>query len=788
MNKLSSYKLLSHPSVLLKEHLERTASIAGEIVDRNLPGLQVPFDIQKLLQIICLLHDGGKATSFFQEYIKEAGREGKAEVESDLKQHGLLSAIITYWAVKESEDFREYPFLPFFSFLVTKHHHGNLDNVFEELSLSQTRLEAQWTILEKQLKALDYQELMEIYKPYGIQVPQLNEAKEVFNEIYYEERAFDLLDEIEASENLNFYLLFKLIYSILIFSDKQEVIFHEYYGISFDLPFDLVDQYKRIAFADSPKSRINQMREEYYQLAIGHCKTLDLQNRILDLTMPTGSGKTLTVLSYALHLREQKIKKGRIYPKIIYALPFTSIIDQNHQVITEILETVLGTGKATSERLLKHHHLAEVAYKADERELEPVQSKYLIDTWNAQIITTTFVQLLTTLFSNRNAFLVKYHSLLNSIVILDEVQAIPHSYWAVIKEILAEISNIFNIHFILVTATQPLIFEPKKQEVVSIIQREKQKDYNDILSRTKVRLELEERSLEEFMDLTKYFYGKQSKKSGMIVLNTIKSAQSVMDSLKANYSGALYFLSAGLIPKHRLINLAKIKKEKNPYIIVSTQVVEAGMDLDLDWVIRDFGPWDSINQVTGRCNRHGKKDLGNVLIVNLVNEHGKQYSKMVYGSFLIEKTLAVLKGKTEIREEEYEDIAQEYYSVVKSGHSEAKSEQILQAIYKLDFEDCSHLFELIPFENRIPIFVEADEEASILWDKYEKTKDIKDTFERRIKYLEFKRDFLEYVITVSPKDWPYTYEGGFGKLPYEELERFYSTEKGYCPSEDAWIL
>ena len=788
MNKLSSYKLLSHPSVLLKEHLERTAAIAGEIVDRNLPGLQAPFDIQKLLQIICLLHDGGKATSFFQEYIKEAGREGKAEVESDLKQHGLLSAIMTYWAVRKNEDFREYPFLPFFSFLLTKHHHGNLDNVFEELSLSQTRLEDQWTILEKQLKALDYQELMEIYKPYGIKVPQLNEAKEIFTEIYYEERAYDLLDEIEASENLSFYLLFKLIYSILIFSDKQEVIFHEHYDISFDLPFDLVDQYKRVAFADNPKSRINQMREEYYQLAIGHCKTVDLQNRILDLTMPTGSGKTLTALSYALHLREQKIKKGQVYPKIIYALPFTSIIDQNHQVITEIIEAVLGTGKATSDRLIKHHHLAEVAYNVDEKEFELNQSKYLIDTWNAQIITTTFVQLLTTLFSNRNAFSVKYHSLLNSIVILDEVQAIPHYYWSIIKEMLVKTSEIFNIHFILVTATQPLIFEPQKQEIVSIINWDKQRDFSDILNRTRIRLELEEKSLEEFTDLVEKLYGKYPKKSGMIVLNTIKSAQSVMDFLKENYPGVLYFLSAGLIPKHRLINLAKIKEEKRPYIIVSTQVVEAGMDLDLEWVIRDFGPWDSINQVAGRCNRHGKKDFGHVMIVNLVNEHGKQYSKMVYGSFLIEKTLAVLKGKTEIKEEEYESIAQEYYSVVKSGHSEAKSEKILEAIYRLDFEECSHLFELIPFENRIPIFVETDKEASILWDNYEKIKTIKDIFERRIKYLEFKKDFLEYVITVSPKDWPYTYEGGFGKLPYEELDRFYSMEKGYCPSEDAWIL
>ncbi len=785
---MSSYKLLSHPSVLLKEHLERTAAIAREIINRNLPGLQMSFNIQKLVQIICLLHDGGKATSYFQEYIKKAGKEGKTEVESDLKQHGLLSALMTYWVVRELEDFRDYPFLPFFSFLVTKHHHGNLDNVFEELSLSQTRLEDQWTILKKQFKALDYQELMEIYKPYGIKVPQLNEAKKIFTEIYYEDRTFDLLDELEASGDLSFYLLFKLIYSILIFSDKQEVIFHEHYGISFDLPFDLVDQYKTVAFADSQDSRINQMREEYYQIAIEYCKTINLQDRILDLTMPTGSGKTLTAFSYALHLREQKIKEGQVYPKIIYALPFTSIIDQNHQVITEIIETVLGTGKATSERVIKHHHLAEVAYKVDEREFELEQSKYLIDTWNAQIITTTFVQLLTTLFSNRNASLVKYHSLLNSIVILDEVQAVPHSYWLVIKKMLAKISKIFNIHFILVTATQPLIFEPQKQEIVSIIKREKQKDFNDILSRTRICLELEERPLEEFVDLVQDFYGKQPKKSGMIVLNTIKSAQSVMEFLKESYSGTLYFLSAGLIPKHRLANLARIKKEKGSYIIVSTQVVEAGMDLDLDWVIRDFGPWDSINQVAGRCNRHGKKDFGQVMVVNLVNEHGKQYSKMVYGSFLIEKTLVVLKGKKEIKEEEYEGIAQEYYSEVKSGHSEAKSNKILEAIYRLGFEECSQLFELIPFENRIPIFVEADEEASILWDKYEKTKNIKDLFERRIKYLEFKRDFLEYVITVSPKDWPYTYEGGFGKLPYEELGRFYSTEKGYCPSEDAWIL
>lgn len=166
-------------------------------------------------------------------------------------------------------------------------------------------------------------------------------------------------------------------------------------------------------------------------------------------------GKTLTSLGASLKLKElAKLKEG----KIIIAIPFTSIIDQNYEVYREVFKN------PENNLLLKHHHLAEPAYNEGEDSVRDTEeSQYLIETWQSSVVVTTFVQLLECLITNNKTKLLKFSALSNSVIILDEVQQIPHPLWEVIRQAFFSIAEHLNCYIILMSATQPLIFKPKEE-------------------------------------------------------------------------------------------------------------------------------------------------------------------------------------------------------------------------------------------------------------------------------------------------------------------------------------
>jgi CRISPR-associated endonuclease/helicase Cas3 len=200
--------------------------------------------------------------------------------------------------------------------------------------------------------------------------------------------------KLERDKNVQPYILMNFIFSLLIDADKSEVVLNKIpERPSLTIDYNVVDGYK--ATLDIKKSYINDLREKGYKEVLE--QELDLDERIFSINLPTGLGKTFTSLAFALKLRN-KIKNKKDYtPRIIYSLPFLSIIEQNADQFEKVLK--VGGFNVDTNLLLKHHHLSEVYYRKAEDEFEPDEAKILIEGWNSEIIVSTFVQLFHTLLS-----------------------------------------------------------------------------------------------------------------------------------------------------------------------------------------------------------------------------------------------------------------------------------------------------------------------------------------------------------------------------------------------------
>ena len=417
--------------------------------------------------------------------------------------------------------------------------------------------------------------------------------------------------------------------------------------------------------------------------------------------------------------------------------------------------------KPTSDVLLKHHHLSDVIYTRKEDEFENVDKDtgkdlLLIEGWNSEIVVTTFIQFFHSLISNRNRAIRKIHNITNSIVILDEVQAIPHKYWLLLNKTMIFFAELFNTYFILITATQPLIFDETKKEISPLVGNKRK--YFDSLNRVKLITNLESVCLDDFKEILKKDLMQNANKDVLVVLNTIKSSKDIYDFVKGlNIRNvALYYLSTNIIPKERLIRIKKIKeKSVTRSIIVSTQLIEAGVDIDADTVYRDFAPLDSINQVSGRCNRNfgDKQGIVKLFILREDKDGRAYYPHTIYGSFIISKTKEVFKeiDKEEIEEMEFLKLNENYFEKVNIGKSEDESNSILEKVEKLKFSELSD-FKLIEKDYpEVDVFIEVDDNAKSVWQKYQEIKSIDDLRERKKRFFGIKKEFYECVISVPEK-------------------------------------
>jgi len=719
----------------------------------NLESINITQDkLAKTLETIGWCHDFGKATTFFQEYIHETDEQKKRKLKNRKEtHHALISAVFTYYVLKSQYYTSDSPLdevMPLIGYLVVKRHHGNLKNILKEVS-DVIDDDDQQDILKKQLDSITVETVTELYKS-------------VFSEkifIAFKEDFDSILEQmIKSNRSLYQFLrqgnLFPAIitsfcYSILLQADKEHAS-----GISVNrhepIPVNIVDTYRNLKGFNKPTTKINKIRNSIYEETTNCVDSLDLTQKIYSLNAPTGTGKTLTGLAFANKLASKLRREQGFNPRIFYCISFISIIDQNFQVFEEVFETVTGE-KPTTDLLLKHHHLADTYYVTTEDEFEPEDGLFLVEGWNSEVIVTTFVQLFHTLFTNRNRSLRKYHRLANSIIILDEVQSLPHKYWLLLREYLKTLSALFNTYFIFMTATQPLIFQPETEIQELCVN-------NDQYFRQFDRLDLvpclEPVTLDVFMEQVTADIEGNPEKSFLIIMNTIRSSQQLYQHLQKRMGKKnLFYLSTMIFPKERLDRITQIRKSGKRKIIVSTQLVEAGVDLDVDVVYRDFGTLDSVVQASGRCNRKFNEKRGLVKLFRIQDEHRFYYS-YIYGgnSMLIDKTMQVLEEKTMIPEHEFKEVVENYYQLVKHSMSNDEANKLLENISQLEFKEIQHNFKLIAEDYpKIDVFIEYDNKAVKVWKEFQRIQEIADHSEKRREFMKIKKQLRDYIISVPEK-------------------------------------
>lgn len=315
------------------------------------------------------------------------------------------------------------------------------------------------------------------------------------------------------------------------------------------------------------------------------------------LTVPTGGGKTYSSLAFALkHAKTNK--KNRI----IYVIPYTSIIEQNADVFREAVG---------SESVLEHH--SNYDYPDDSFDTwknEDKKHRLATENWDMPLVVTTSVQFFESMFSNKSSKCRKLHNIANSVVILDEAQMMPIDYLRPCLYALSELISNYNVTVILCTATQPSIDKliPDNIKITEIVQNQEQ--LNKIFKRVNIQYIGNKSDDEISLELSRL-------QQVLCIVNTRRHAKELFEKLYRFRKEGTYHLSARMCPAHRKIVLNEIRKrleEERECRVVSTQLIEAGVDVDFPVVYRSMAGIDSIAQASGRCNREGKKEFGMVYV------------------------------------------------------------------------------------------------------------------------------------------------------------------------------
>ena len=389
-----------------------------------------------------------------------------------------------------------------------------------------------------------------------------------------------------------------------------------------------------------------------------HCRDkAENEKGIYTLTVPTGGGKTLASLRFALH-HADKHKMERI----IYAIPFTSIIDQNVDVVRTVLEPnsfcwipgaknripldatrkILEPGGVESGSVVLEHHSNLMP------EEENWKTKMLVENWDAPVIFTTNVQMLETLFGAGTRGPRRLHQLANAVLVFDEIQTLPVNCIHLFCNAINFLVERCGTTVVLCTATQPLMdrVEQSKGALRIPPSNEIMPDVGKLFRKLK-RVEVLNRrkpggwSDKEVATLSM----EEAKKANscLVIVNTKRSAQAIFQLCRDEKSAMpIYHLSTSMCPVHRRAILAEIRqrlKAEEPIRCVSTQLIEAGVDVDFGAVIRSVAGLDSIAQAAGRCNRNGRRDIGHVHVVNLSEERVDMLADIACGQRVTERLL-----------------------------------------------------------------------------------------------------------------------------------------------------
>lgn len=491
---------------------------------------------------------------------------------------------------------------------------------------------------------------------------------------------------------------------------------------------DLHDRMERAVRELKASQDVLKVRNEVGRLAEQAAQN---ERGLFSMSVPTGGGKTLASILFALE--HAKFHNDKLVPddpkrfkRIIVVIPYLSIIEQT------VSEYVKVFGK---EMILEHHSQVEEEnasnYKKEkedgEIDLKAKRRRMAAENWDAPIIVTTSVQFFDSLFSRKPSQARKLHNICQSVIIFDEVQTLPPLLLQPILNVLDELTNPkrpYKCSAVFCTATQPALSKTEDlpcgiENIVPIIPIETAREHFNILKRTEYDWQDEKKS---WNDITNEMLNTPMKQA-LAVVNTRPNARSLHEAIKnaiGHNNEYLFHLSTWMMPSHRRIVLDEVKnrlKNKQPCLLVSTQCIEAGVDVDFPEVWRAFGPYDSIVQAAGRCNRNGK--LLQKGKVHVFHPSDKGLSKGLY--FTATKQTDLLR-KMNLADPENPETFEHYFRLLYQL-SVPDECAIQKARAEFRFEEVDKLFNFID-EKTIPVLIlrekiankEHDTEAKQVYD------------------------------------------------------------------------
>jgi CRISPR-associated endonuclease/helicase Cas3 len=546
----------------LSQHLDEVAATAAKFASC--------FGCAQWGFTLGLCHDLGKFSDAFQDYLRKVGQDAGIEEEEELSTGAKRVDHSTYGARLVHEQFKG-PIGQMLAFCLMGHHTGLPDAVRNEGAGLRTTL---------------------LYKlnPDSYPIPVVEAPKRPFPKLAFSLQRTVGLEAFQCAFRT------RMLFSSLIDADRtcterfcnpdgsEERRRHAQSRPTLAAMKAMLDEGLDIKQKEAAATEVNRQRS----VVLAHCReAAGLSPGFFSLNVPTGGGKTLASLAFAL---EHATRPSHDLRRVVVAIPYTSIIEQTADTYRQVL------GSMAESAIVEHHTNLQPRHDTRTNQLGT-------ENWDAPLIVTTNVQMLESLFAYRTTPCRKLHNLAKSVIVLDEAQSIP-----------VELFHNYGCTIVLCTATQPALerrndFEIGLQDVRSIIPDAlplfnslKRVVVHRIGKRTDERLAL---------DLTQ-------QQSALCIVNTRKHAARLYDKIAASSpSGECFHLSTLMCGAHRREVLRTIRerlREGQPCRVVSTQLIEAGVDLDFPIVYRAETGFDSIAQAAGRCNREGALSMGHTYV------------------------------------------------------------------------------------------------------------------------------------------------------------------------------
>ena len=709
----------------LPEHIQGVAHHCALFLEEaGLP------ELAPLGRLLAQLHDAGKAQSAFQHYIL-----GKSAPKAPHSAAGALLATCMLHELSEELQLKKLPRTSqLLAYAISGHHRGLYDYIELRKELEKKEIKERCT---KTIGALP-----SIKSELQTWVEEHAEATETSLK--------ELAKQVGATEQAQ--ALIRLLFSCLVdadFLDTEAFMDEERKGRRHEAtsgcaPLEtLRDRLTKHMEGFSTEGKINQARRAFLNQCRAHGRTCP--KGYYSLFLPTGGGKTLSSMAWAL---ETALKHEA--QRIIYVIPYTSIITQTAGIFREIFG---------EENVLEHH--SDISFSGDEASQEAERyerTRLLAENWDAPIIVTTNVQFFESLFSHKVSRSRKVHSIANSVVVFDEVQMFPTEFLHPMLRLLEDLRHIYGTQLLFCSATLP----PFDKDHSSTF-----KKVNDFHQLSDAIQPIVPEDPELFKVFDRVVYHLEEKKytakelteelaqhdSALCIVNSRRDASQLYHALLEEGKEAqdVIHLSRNMCSAHLKERIAEVRQRLKaglPTLVISTQLIEAGVDIDLPIVYRAMSGLDSIVQAGGRCNREGKLPVPGEVHVFYLSDGGKAVKAIAQGQNATRFLLDNHKEHTRLSMPL--ELIEAYYARYYASISSFDEKNIKEYLYseecedwEFDFQQASEDFQLI------------EDVGCELFVPYGRGKELLEGLQKQTLYLNHRtmRELQQYHVSVHDKEY-----------------------------------